>query len=118
MQEIAKELRQKHWKIQEQAGIKHIHSNDFSLYDHVLDTISMVGAVPQRYNFTGNKIDTDLYFAMSRGRQDQENDVVEMEMTKWFDTNYHYIVPEFTKDANFKLCSNKILEEYKESKAL
>ena len=118
LQEIAKELRQKHWKIQEQAGIKHIPSNDFSLYDHVLDTISMVGAVPQRYNFTGNKIDTDLYFAMSRGRQDQENDVVAMEMTKWFDTNYHYIVPEFTKDANFKLCSNKILEEYKEAKAL
>jgi 5-methyltetrahydropteroyltriglutamate--homocysteine methyltransferase len=118
LQEIAKELRQKHWKIQEQAGIQHIPSNDFSLYDHVLDTIAMVGAVPKRYNFTGNKIDTDLYFAMARGRQDQENDVVAMEMTKWFDTNYHYIVPEFTKDANFKLCSNKILEEYKEAKAL
>jgi len=118
LQEIAKELRQKHWKIQERAGIQHIPSNDFSLYDHALDTIAMVGAVPKRYNFIGNKIDTDLYFSMARGRQDQKNDVVAMEMTKWFDTNYHYIVPEFTKDTNFKLCSNKILEEYKEAKAL
>jgi 5-methyltetrahydropteroyltriglutamate--homocysteine methyltransferase len=118
LQEIAKELRQKHWETQKKAGIGYIPSNDFSLYDHVLDTISMVGAVPKRYNFTGNKIDTNLYFAMARGRQDQENDVVAMEMTKWLDTNYHYIVPEFTKDTNFKLCSNKILEEYKEAKDL
>ncbi len=111
-----KDLRERHWKIQRDIGIEHIPSNDFSLYDHVLDTIAMVGAIPDRYSFNEKKVDTDLFFAMARGKQDGNLDVVAMEMTKWFDTNYHYIVPEFTKNTKFKLSSNKIVEEYKEAK--
>ncbi len=76
------------------AGIDLIPSNDFSLYDQVLDTIALVGAVPERYGHGGGPVGLDTYFAMARGRQESGVDVTAMEMTKWFDTNYHYIVPE------------------------
>jgi 5-methyltetrahydropteroyltriglutamate--homocysteine methyltransferase len=118
LQSACKDLRELHWKIQSKSGIEHIPSNDFSLYDHVLDTTAMVGAIPDRYNFNKEEVDTDLFFAMARGKQDGNLDVVAMEMTKWFDTNYHYIVPEFTKNTKFKLSSNKIVEHYKEAKNL
>jgi len=118
LQSVCRELRERHWKMQKESGIEHIPSNDFSLYDHVLDTIAMVGAVPQRYNFNQEKVDTDLFFSMARGKQYGKIDVVAMEMTKWFDTNYHYIVPEFTKNTKFKLSSSKIVEQYKEAKNL
>ncbi len=114
----AAELRAKHWKLQADAGIEIIPSNDFSFYDQVLDTIAMVGAVPTRYNFKGGNVDTATYFAMARGAQKDGVDVTAMEMTKWFDTNYHYIVPEFTKDTTFKLSSTKAVDEFKEAKAL
>lgn len=115
---VAKEMRARHWKLQQDAGIEHIPSNDFSLYDHVLDTIAMVGAVPERYGFTGDTVDVDLYFAMARGRQDDKTDVVAMEMTKWFDTNYHYIVPEFKQSTQFKRSTSKAVEQFKEAVAL
>lgn len=115
LQSVAYKLRERHWKIQHEIGIEHIPSNDFSLYDHVLDTIAMVGAVPDRYGFDSDIVDTDLYFAMARGRQDGNVDVVAMEMTKWFDTNYHYIVPEFTRNTKFSLSSNKAVEQFKEA---
>lgn len=115
---VAKDMRVRHWKLQQEAGIEHIPSNDFSLYDHVLDTIAMVGAVPERYGFNGDDVDLDLYFAMARGKQDDQSDVVAMEMTKWFDTNYHYIVPEFKKSTQFKLSTSKVLDQYKEAKSL
>jgi 5-methyltetrahydropteroyltriglutamate--homocysteine methyltransferase len=114
----AAELRAKHWKLQADAGIEFIPSNDFSFYDQVLDTIAMVGAVPARYNFKGGNVDTATYFAMARGEQANGVDVTAMEMTKWFDTNYHYIVPEFTKDTTFTLSSTKAVDEFKEAKAL
>lgn len=113
----AAELRGRHWQLQRQAGIDHIPSNDFSLYDHVLDTIAMVGAVPERYGFSGGEVDLTTYFAMARGRQSGGQDVVAMEMTKWFDTNYHYIVPEFHSGQRFKLSSSKVLKEFEEAKA-
>lgn len=112
---VAKDMRARHWKLQQEAGIEHIPSNDFSLYDHVLDTVAMVGAVPERYGFDSDKVDTDLYFAMARGKQVGNVDVVAMEMTKWFDTNYHYIVPEFTRNTTFKLSSHKAVEQFKEA---
>ena len=115
---VAKDMRVRHWKLQQEAGIEHIPSNDFSLYDHVLDTIAMVGAVPERYGFDRDHVDLDLYFAMARGKQDDNSDVVAMEMTKWFDTNYHYIVPEFKKSTQFKLSNSKVLDQYKEAKSL
>jgi 5-methyltetrahydropteroyltriglutamate--homocysteine methyltransferase len=110
----AASLRARHWLIQQMAGIDHIPSNDFSLYDQVLDAIAMLGAVPPRYGHKGGNISLELYFAMARGRQDAPA----MEMTKWFDTNYHYIVPELTADATFALSTTKAVEEFKEAKFL
>ena len=114
--DTAKELRLRHWKLQQQAGIEHIPSNDFSFYDQMLDTTAMVGAVPSRYGFSGDQVDLTTYFAMARGRQTEGQDVVAMEMTKWFDTNYHYIVPEFKKDTQFRLASTKPVDQFLEAK--
>ena len=95
LQQRAAAVRRSHWDLQRKAGITHIPSNDFSLYDQVLDTSVMVGAVPERYNAPEGAVDLDTYFAMARGRSasDDAPGVPAMEMTKWFDTNYHYIVP-------------------------
>ncbi|MCA5004235.1 5-methyltetrahydropteroyltriglutamate--homocysteine S-methyltransferase [Sphingobacterium bovistauri] len=117
----AKEIRENNWKTQKAAGIDLIPSNDFSFYDQVLDLSLTVGAIPTRYQSLVNKVDNnyslDLYFAMARGFQADGIDVTASEMTKWFDTNYHYMVPEFTKDQTFKLTSEKFLNEYNEAKA-
>ncbi len=122
LQQVAKSIRENNWKTQQDAGIKLIPSNDFSFYDQVLDLSLTVGAIPSRYNSLLNKVDhnysLDLYFAIARGFQEDGIDVTASEMTKWFDTNYHYIVPEFTKDQTFKLSSEKFLNEYKEAKEL
>jgi 5-methyltetrahydropteroyltriglutamate--homocysteine methyltransferase len=115
--EKAKELRRQHWQWQQQAGIAHIPSNDFSLYDHVLDTTAMVGAVPRRYGWSGGTVDLNTYVAMARGSSEGAG-VTAMEMTKWFDTNYHYIVPEFEAGQAFRLASTKALDEFLEAKAL
>ena len=114
--EAGKELRLAHWKIQQAAGIDIIPSNDFSFYDHVLDTTFMVGAIPQRYSQLQNPTDFDLYFAMARGTQQGAISLPAMEMTKWFDTNYHYIVPEIDKDQVFNVASTKIVDEFIEAK--
>ena len=110
----AASLRARHWVVQQKAGIDHIPSNDFSLYDQMLDTIAMLGAVPPRYGHAGGNVPLDLYFAMARGRQDAPA----MEMTKWFDTNYHYIVPELAADTAFALSSSKAVEEFQEAQYL
>lgn len=107
------DLRKSRWLLQRDSGVDLIPSNDFSLYDHVLDTAVMVGAIPARFGWTGGDVDLDTYFAMARGGQ-----VPAMEMTKWFDTNYHYIVPEFTSDQAFQLTSTKPLDEFREAQAL
>ncbi len=113
-----KELRTRNWKLQQKAGIDHIPSNDFSFYDQVLDMIATLGLVPERYKWSGGNVDLDTYFAMARGRQQGGVDVTAMEMTKWFDTNYHYIVPEFEKGMKPKLSSTKIFDQFEEAKAL
>lgn len=112
------ELRSRHWRLQREAGIDFPASNDFSLYDRVLDTSALVGAVPARYGWKGSTVDLDTYFAMARGVQGGGKDVTAMEMTKWFDTNYHYIVPEFTEDQTFRLSSSKPVDEFTEAKKL
>jgi len=99
----AKRIRVDNWKFMQQAGVDLIPSNDFSLYDHVLDTIALVGAVPDRYEHSGGPVDIDTYFAMARGRQEEGIDVTAMERTKWSDTNYHYLVPERGPDTKFSL---------------
>jgi len=111
--DTAKELRLRHWTLQKKAGLHHIPSNDFSFYDQVLDMCALVGCVPSRYAFRGDKVDLDTYFAMARGN----DSVTAMEMTKWFDTNYHYLVPELEKGQSFKLASSKVFDEFSEAKA-
>lgn len=119
LQKTAAEIRSANWQKQKAAGIASIPSNDFSFYDHILDTIALFGAVPERFKFSGGNVDLDLVFAMARGAQTPSGlDVTAMEMTKWFDTNYHYIVAEFHKNQTFKISSNKIFDEYLESRNL
>ena len=111
VEKVAKVLKKRHWEYQKEAGITHISSNDFSLYDTMLDTSIMIGAIPAR--FSGLK-EEELYFSMARGDADR----VAMQMTKWFNTNYHYIVPELSQEDAYKLDASKIISEYKEAKAL
>ncbi|QEC75152.1 5-methyltetrahydropteroyltriglutamate--homocysteine S-methyltransferase [Mucilaginibacter ginsenosidivorax] len=112
----ARQIRLQNWQTQVDAGIDLIPCNDFSFYDQVLDTSLMLGNIPERYTpvLTQNKANTeiDLYFAMARGYQKDGLDVTAMEMTKWFDTNYHYIVPEFVQNQQFKLFSEKVFDEF------
>jgi len=117
LQQTGKNLRLANLSLQKEAGIDLIPSNDFSFYDQVLDLSLTVGAIPQRYDqlaTAGNAL--NLYFAMARGYQKDGLDITAMEMTKWFDTNYHYIVPEFYKGQQFKLSSDKIITEFTEAK--
>ncbi|KIX20786.1 5-methyltetrahydropteroyltriglutamate--homocysteine methyltransferase [Flavobacterium sp. 316] len=116
---VGKSLRKQNWLLQSEAGIDLIPSNDFSFYDQVLDLSLTLGVIPAHYSeFEQRNTELDLYFAMARGAQKDDQDVKAMEMTKWFDTNYHYIVPEFTKDQEFKLYSEKIISEFIEAKEL
>lgn len=143
LRKVGAELRALHWQLQKDAGIDIIPSNDFSFYDQMLDTAAMVGSVPSRFRdaqqgirvaavhqtasayavmadvaeLSANdaaSVDFDTYFAMARG----SDAAPAMEMTKWFDTNYHYIVPEFHEGQTFRLASTKALDEFNEAKAL
>lgn len=112
----AKRLRAEHWKIQKDAGVDIIPSNDFALYDHVLSHIQDFGAAPERYT-TSNLDRVDEYFAMGRGHQKGGVDVPSLEMVKWFDSNYHYVKPTLQDNQTFKLVSEpKAVVEYKEAK--
>src|SRR5258705_5959189 len=112
------ELRRRHWQVQRDPGLGRIPVNDFSYYDRMLDTAALVGAVPARYGWRGKDVDLDTYFAMARGSQRKGRDVTAMEMTKWFDTNYHYIVPELERDQSFALSSQKPVADFREARAL
>ena len=108
---VAEQLKKRHWNYQKEAKIEFISSNDFSYYDNMLDTSILLGAIPKRFE---SLKDEELYFTMARGNET----CVAMEMTKWFNTNYHYIVPEISKNTIFKLNSKKVIEEYKEAREL
>ena len=112
-----KELRKIHWNTQKEAGIDFISSNDFSFYDILLDTAILFGIVPKRYKEL-NLSELDTYFAMARGYQGESGDVKALAMRKWFNTNYHYIVPEVEDDTEIRLLGNKPFEHYNEAKAL
>ncbi|MGE4372465.1 MAG: 5-methyltetrahydropteroyltriglutamate--homocysteine S-methyltransferase [Xanthobacter sp.] len=135
--ETAAQLRAENWARQKARGVTIIPSNDFSLYDQVLDTSVMVGAIPEIYGWKGGRVSLATYFAMARGAQRGvaevgcshpghshadpaalEAGVPAQEMTKWFDTNYHYMVPEFVPGQRFELASLKAVEEYREAHAL
>lgn len=114
LKETAKELRKTHWNMQKNAGIDFISSNDFSFYDIVLDTAVLLNIIPKRYKELDlSKIDT--YFAMARGYQGEHGDVKALAMKKWFNTNYHYIVPETEDDTKIKLSGDKLWNEYAEA---
>jgi 5-methyltetrahydropteroyltriglutamate--homocysteine methyltransferase len=111
----AAEIRRAHWKLQKDAGIDFIPSGDFSLYDHMLDTAAMLGAVPARYQELFRRDPLRGYFGMARGSQ-REN-LSALEMTKWFDTNYHYIVPEISPAQQFRMAWPQVLEHHEEAKS-
>jgi len=114
LEAVAKDLRALIWKQTADAGVTLIPSNTFSYYDQVLDTTALVGAVPPLYGWTGGDIGLDIYFSMARGNATKPA----MEMTKWFDTNYHFIVPELGPETKFSYSSRKAVNEYKEAKEL
>ena len=143
LRKVGADLRARHWQLQKDVGIDVIPSNDFSFYDQMLDAAAMVGAVPPRFRSArvgirvasthqtasayavmanvaelsandASSVDFDTYFAMARG----SDAAPAMEMTKWFDTNYHYIVPEFHEGQTFRFASTKALDEFNEAKAL
>ncbi|HEX3916870.1 MAG TPA: 5-methyltetrahydropteroyltriglutamate--homocysteine S-methyltransferase [Caulobacteraceae bacterium] len=130
--QAAEGLRAVNWTRQKTLGVDHIPSNDFSFYDHVLDTSMMVGAIPAIYGWREGPVGLDTYFALARGAQGEVDgddvacehghhhglDVPAAEMTKWFDTNYHYLVPEVAPGQQFSLASTKAIDEFVEAKAL
>ncbi len=126
LQEKASALRCANWARQRSLGVDNVPSNDFSLYDHVLDTCVMVGAIPEIYDWQGGLIEPATYFAMARGDTQEESccgkttqkGIPALEMTKWFDTNYHYMVPELSSEQHFTLASTKAVDEFREAKAL
>ncbi len=107
-------LRARHWTLQRDAGVDIIPSNDFSYYDHVLDMTAVLGAIPERFGRGDDVGELDTYFAMARGSAQAPA----MEMTKWFDTNYHYIVPELGPDQRFRCALSKPIDEFNEARAL
>jgi 5-methyltetrahydropteroyltriglutamate--homocysteine methyltransferase len=116
--DIARLLRQRHWTLQRDAGAQVIPCNDFSLYDHVLDMAYMIDAIPDRYRALSDTDPLAGYFALARGTQRPGVDLHALEMTKWFDTNYHYIVPELHAAQTFRLRTDKPVVEFLEAKAL
>ncbi|KAH8831585.1 cobalamin-independent methionine synthase [Flagelloscypha sp. PMI_526] len=113
----ASEIKKVSWESVKAAGVDYIPSGEFSFYDHVLDHSASFNVIPKRYQGT-NLSALDVYFAMGRGRQADGVDVPASEMKKWFNSNYHFVVPEFDDETDFKLVANKALAEYKEAKAL
>lgn len=111
---IGKNIRKNQWTVQKESSIDFISSNDFSFYDGMLDTAFLINAIPEEYKKLGLS-NLDTYFAMARGYQGKNGDVKALSMRKWFNTNYHYMVPVLNDSTNFKLNGNKIFNEYKEA---
>ncbi len=110
---VADALKMENWRTQSQAGLAWVTTGDFSFYDHILDTIALVGAVPERFGWNGESVDLDTYFRMARG--DVKRNLSAMEMTKWFDANYHYIVPEITPRTALRRGSSKVVTETRQA---
>lgn len=109
-------IRKENWKLQKEIGIEHIPSNDFSFYDQMLDTMILLSAIPTRFNENKQSIDFESYFAMARGAETGRfRGLPALEMTKWFNSNYHYLVPEISPDTSFQKNSTKVIGEYQEA---
>jgi len=117
LEAAAKELRLRHWQLQRDCGIDLPAVGDFSLYDHVLDMSTLLGAIPERFGRIAGRVDLAAYFLMARGGERHGRGVPPLEMSKWFDTNYHYLVPEFSPGQRFDLSSGKIFREAEEAAA-
>ncbi|KAI9466893.1 cobalamin-independent methionine synthase [Lactarius psammicola] len=115
--QAAADVKKSNWTSLKAKGVDYVPSGEFSLYDHVLDHSAAFNVIPKRYVGQG-LTPLDVYFAMGRGRQADGVDVPASEMKKWFDSNYHFVVPEFSEETDFKLNFNKAIEEYKEAQAL
>lgn len=114
LQTVAKEIREKQWRLLKENGIDLVPSNDFSFYDTLLDSAALFNIIPSRYKEL-NLSDLDTYFAMSRGYQGDHGDVRALAMKKWFNTNYHYMVPEIEDDTEIKLTGTKLFDEFHEA---
>lgn len=117
LKETAKNIRKNQWLLQKESGLDFIPSNDFSFYDNMLDTAVLFGIVPEKY-LSLNLSSLDTYFAMARGYQGDSGDVKALAMKKWFNTNYHYMVPEIDDSIEIKLTGTKPFDEYAEAKEL
>ncbi len=126
LETVARTLRARHWKLQAGSGIGHVPSGDFSLYDHVLDTACMLGVVPPGYGWSEGAVSLASYFALARGSRGTDAErsagiapgLPAMEMTKWFDTNYHYLVPRVSAAQRFTLTANRPLAQFREAALL
>ncbi len=116
--DVARALRRRHWRLQRDAGADLLPCNDFSLYDHVLDAAFLFDAIPERYRALADAEPLAAYFAMARGLQRGGVDLHALEMTKWFDTNYHYLVPELRRGQRFTLRGDGPVAAFREAKAL
>lgn len=114
---MAKELRKYNWQLLQQAGIDEIPSNDFSYYDQILDAAFLFNLIPE--NIQKLKLsELDKYFALARGYQGEQGNIPAWPMKKWFNTNYHYLVPQLNQSTNFKLTGTKIFDEFNEAKQI
>ncbi|HHH42679.1 MAG TPA: 5-methyltetrahydropteroyltriglutamate--homocysteine S-methyltransferase [Gammaproteobacteria bacterium] len=118
LEQTGKTLRARHWALQAQAGLDLVPVGDFSWYDQVLDLSCLLGAVPPRFRHPGGEVDLDTLFHMARGHSRSGQPVAACEMTKWFDTNYHYLVPEFHAGQRFALSSSQLFDHVREAQAL
>jgi 5-methyltetrahydropteroyltriglutamate--homocysteine methyltransferase len=117
LHQVGATIRKRNWDYQKKAGIRYIPSNDFSYYDQILDFSCFIGNIPPRFGYVSGPVDLDLYFSIARGNtKDSSNNQYAAEMTKWFDTNYHYIVPEFDEATEFSLTTTTPFDAYKEAK--
>ncbi len=118
LEQVGRELRARHWQLQADKGLDLIPVGDFSFYDTLLDLTAALGVVPPRFGWDGGEVDLDTYFRMARGRAPSGTPAAACEMTKWFDTNYHYIVPELEANQSFALSSSRLFEQVAEAQAL
>lgn len=116
--EVGRQLRQRHWQLQAEAGVELLPVGDFSWYDQVLDLSTLLGVIPERFGPPPGSVNLDSYFHMARGHAPGGEPVAACEMTKWFDTNYHYLVPEFNRGQRFAIHSSKLFDEVSEAQAL
>ena len=115
LEQTGRELRARHWKQQAEAGLDYVPVGDFSWYDHMLEMTTLLGAVPERFGKVDGNVDLDTFFRMARGKSADGAETTPCEMTKWFDTNYHYLVPELHADMTFELSSERLFSEVQEA---